>query len=418
MPTLKQTLTNTLCKDTPADPGGDTIIWDTQVHGLFFKITKAGNRSFGLFYRNKTGKQRKPKIGNFGPHKVPSARKQAEEWLAIVHQGGDPSQDKQSARTPIEKPTVADLASRYLSDHVQVRRKEGQSRDNDRILLEKHILPVLGKKPVDEIEYDDVFKLHRTMQDKYAVNGNRALACMSKMFNLAELWKMRPDGSNPCRFVPADPEEPRERDLEEWEWSALAKALDEYERYQIGNVAICWLIRLVILTGARRNEIMTAKLEAIDANRQILTIDDHKTATTQRRGRRKRKDIILNDFAMLVIKSRLDHPYWKDNPWLIPGKPGTNSDGTKLHRHMVSPKKPWGKIKEMAGIEDLTIRDLRHVFATEGVDNNVSLDMIQKLLAHAKPDTTMRYAHRKLDAQRETQQAIAASIASRLSVTK
>jgi integrase len=72
----------------------------------------------------------------------------------------------------------------------------------------------------------------------------------------------------------------------------------------------------------------------------------------------------------------------------------------------------------MAGIEDLTIRDLRHVFATEGVDNNVSLDMIQKLLAHAKPDTTMRYAHRKLDAQRETQQAIAASIASRLSVKR
>ncbi|MBR9780841.1 MAG: site-specific integrase [Rhodospirillales bacterium] len=418
MPSLKATLTNTLCKETEPDPSGDIIIWDSQVNGLFFKITKSGGRSFGLFYRNREGKQRKPKIGNFGPFKVPSARRQAEDWLAIAHQGGDPSLQKQSARVPVDKPTVRDLATRYLADHVNVKRKDGQSRDNDKILLRLHILPAIGDMPVDEVDYEHVFRLHRNMQERYVVNGNRALACMSKMFNLAELWKMRPDGSNPCRFVQLDPEEGRERDLADWEWTALSKALDEYERYQIGNPAICWLIRLVIFTGTRRSEIMTARLDQIDPTRQILTIGDHKSATTRRTNRRRRKDILLNDYAMLIIKDRLDHPDWKDNPWLIPGKPGTNPDGTKHHRHMVSPKKAWGKIKEMAGIEDLTIRDLRHVFATEGVDNDVSLDMIQKLLGHAKPDTTLRYAHRKIDAQRKTQQQIADAIAARLSTGK
>ncbi|MET4734734.1 integrase [Thalassospira sp. MBR-102] len=415
MPSLKISLTNTLCKDTTPSPEGDLIIWDTQVPGLFLKITKTGGKSFGLFYRTQTGKQRKPKIGNFGPFKVPSARKQAEEWLAIVHQGGDPSQQRQAARMPEHKATVSDLAERYLADHVDVKRKEGQSRENDRILLQKHILPAIGKMAVDEVDYDHIFRLHRDMQEKYTVNGNRALSCMSKMFNLAELWKMRPDGSNPCRFVQADPEEGRERDLADWEWGALAKALDEYERYQIGNVAICWLVRLVIFTGTRRNEIMTARLDQIDPIRQILTIGDHKTATTRKSTRRKKKDIILNDYAMLIIKDRLEHPDWRDNPWLIPGKPGTNPDGTILHRHMINPKKAWGKIKEMARIEDLTIRDLRHVFATAGVDHKVEIEMIQKLLGHSKIDTTLRYAHRKIDAQRQNQQIIADAIAARLS---
>ncbi|OSQ33640.1 site-specific integrase [Thalassospira sp. MCCC 1A01428] len=414
MPAIKQSLSNTLCKTLDADPAGDLIIWDTQVKGLFFKITPANNRTFGLYYRTATGQQRRPKLGDFGPLKVPSARAMAEDWLAQVHQGGDPASDRTAQRRKTDQITVADLAERYLADHVDVKRKAGQSRENDRILLSKHILPAIGKMPVKDVEHDHVFRLHRKMQDKYTVNGNRALACMSKMFNLAELWKMRPLGSNPCRFVSADREDSRERDLQDNEWSALAKALDEYEKYQIGNVAICWLIRLCIFTGARRGEIMNAPLSAIDAKRQVLVLGDHKTATTRRSVRNRSKTIVLNSYALQVIKDRLDHPDHKSNPWLIPGRTRNDADGNPLYIPMNNPIKAWKKIKDMAGISDLRLNDLRHAFATMGIDHNVPMEHIQKLLGHTKIDTTMRYAHRRLEIQRREQDIIADAIAAKL----
>lgn len=414
MAAIKQSLSNTLCKTLEPDQAGDLIIWDTQVKGLFFKITPADKRTFGLYYRTHTGQQRRPKLGDFGPLKAPSARAMAEDWLAQVHQGGDPASDRTESRRKTDQITVTELSVRYLADHVDVKRKAGQSRDNDRILLSKHILPAIGKMPVKDVEHDHVFRLHRKMQDKYAVNGNRALACMSKMFNLAELWKMRPLGSNPCRFVSADREDSRERDLHDSEWAALAKALDDYEKYQIGNVAICWLIRLCIFTGARRGEIMNTPLSAIDAKRQVLVLEDHKTATTRRSVRNRRKTIVLNSYALQIIKERLDHPDHRNNPWLIPGRTRNDADGNPVYIPMNNPKKAWEKIKDMAAITDLRINDLRHAFATTGIDNAVPMEHIQKLLGHTKIDTTMRYAHRRLETQRSQQDIIAAAIAAKL----
>ncbi len=414
MAAIKQSLSNTLCKTLEPDSAGDLIIWDTQVKGLFFKITPADKRTFGLYYRTATGQQRRPKLGDFGPLKVPSARSIAEDWLAQVHQGGDPAKDRATKRSKIDQVTVADLAARYLSDHVDIRRKEGQSRENDRTLIKKHILPAIGTMAVKDVEHDHIFRLHRKMQEKYAVNGNRALSCLSKMFNLAELWKMRPQGSNPCRFVEADREDGRERDLQDWEWAALAKALEDYEKYQIGNVAVCWLIKLCIFTGARRGEIMGSKLSAIDPQRQVLTLGDHKTATTRKSVRSRTKFIVLNAYALDVIKDRLDHPDYKDNPFLIPGRTRNDSNGNPVHIAMNNPKKAWDKVKEMAGISDLRINDLRHAFATTGIDHNVPMEHIQKLLGHTKIDTTMRYAHRRLETQRQQQNTIADAIAARL----
>lgn len=409
----KQSLSNLVCKNAqPEDK--EYIIWDTQINGFFLRVSPTGRKTFGLYYRTKTGKQRRPKIGTFPELKTSAARDIAQQWLHDVAVGQDPSADRSAAKYAKE-PTIRDLAERHLREHVEVKKKEGESRANDERILRLHVLPDIGDMKVSEIEHDDIFKLHRKLQAKYVVNGNRTLTVLSKMFNNAELWKMRPSNSNPCRFIEFDLEEERERFLEDWEWLALAKALDEYEKYQLGNVAICWLIRLVIFTGTRRGEVMSAPLSAIDAKREVLVPVDHKGSTLGKRRKKKRKEVVLNSFAMDVIHDRLKHPDWKDNPWLIPGRPATAEDGSIIHKHMVNPKKPWDKIKSMAGIKDLRIHDLRHAFATVGVDDDIDMTMIQKLLGHSKIETTMRYAHRRHSAQRKIQDQIANAIHARMS---
>lgn len=412
MSARKQSLTNLVCKNAALEDK-EYVIWDTQTNGFFLRITPTGRKTFGLYYRTKTGKQRRPKIGSFPELKTSAAREIAQQWLYEVAVGNDPSAARTATRQ-LKEPTVRDLAERHLKEHVQVKKKEGESRANDERNLRLHILPAIGDKKVSEIEHDDIFRLHRQLQSKYTVNGNRVVSLLSKMFNNAELWKMRTYGSNPCRFVQLDLEEERERDLEDWEWLALAKALDEYEKYQLGNVAICWLIRLIIFTGSRRGEIMNAPLTAIDAKREVLVPVDHKGSTLGKSRKKKRKEVVLNSFALEIIEDRLKHPRWKDNPWLIPGRPATASDGSIIHKHMINPKKPWEKIKKMAGITDLRIHDLRHAFATVGIDDNIDMTMIQKLLGHSKIETTMRYAHRRHATQRKTQDRIANAISAKM----
>jgi len=416
MTARKETLSNPICKNAePSDK--DYLIWDTQITGFFLKVTKTGNKVFGLYYRTKTGKQRRPKIGTYPELKTAAAREIAQQWIHEVAIGGDPAGS--IATTKNQKlPKVRDLAERHMKEHVAVKKKKGESQANDERLLRLHVLPEIGDLNVIDVGHDHIFRMHRKLQEKYVVNGNRALALCSKMFNNAELWKMRPDGSNPCRFVELDEEEDRERYLEDWEWSALANALNEYEKLQLGNIAICWLIRLIIFTGCRRGEIMNAELSAIDLQREVLVLSDHKTATMGRRRKKRRKEITLNSNAMEVISDRLRHSNSKDNPWLIPGKPGTDENGEIIHRHMINPKKAWEKIKDLAGIKDLRIHDLRHAFATVGIDDDIDMTLIQKLLGHSKIETTMRYAHRRHSVQRKTQDRIAKGIVARMNSKK
>ena len=66
--------------------------------------------------------------------------------------------------------------------------------------------------PVPDIQRSDIAALHHDLRDT-PYQANRTLGVLSKMFNLAELWDLRPDGSNPCRHVKRFREEKRERFL-------------------------------------------------------------------------------------------------------------------------------------------------------------------------------------------------------------
>ena len=171
----------------------DFILWDTELKGFHCKITPNGKKSYFLYYRTNDGRQRRPKIGSHGVITCEQAREIAQQWIADVAQGNDPSANKHALR---KSPNVKQLFDRYMLEHAPHKKISSQKRDKR--LGEIYIVPYLGHLKVSSITRDDIFKLHQMMQN---VNANRMLSLLSKMLNLAELWGYRPDGSNPCRHV-------------------------------------------------------------------------------------------------------------------------------------------------------------------------------------------------------------------------
>ena len=346
----------------------DYFVWDTELKGFGLRVWPSGKRVFVYQYRTEFRETRRPVIGPYGALTVEQARRRARDWAAIVHSGGDPGGERSKARKAL---SVSDLADRYMAEHAAIK-KRPRSVKSDATLLRLHILPTLGPKKVESITRRDVQKLHHKMRTTPGA-ANRTLALLSKMFNLAERWELRPDGSNPCRHVDKYPERKLNRFLSETELSRFAEALEEAERNKIEIPSVIAAIRLLLFTGARLSEILTLRWEDVDLDAQCLRLPDSKTGP---------KQIYLSAPALQVLSNIERDP---KNPYVIVGR--------KPKSHLVNLRKPWGRIRKQAGLEDVRLHDLRHSFASMAVAGGLSLPVIGALLGHTQPATTARYAH-------------------------
>jgi hypothetical protein len=181
----------------PAADGREAVIWDTQVKGFGVRTQRGGSKSYIVHYRVGSGRGaplRKLTIGKHGAPWTPeTARSEALRLLGLVESGTDPGADKIARK---EAPTVTDLAERFFAEHAEAKRKASTAAAY-RKLLDKIILPAIGQRKVADVTRADVTKLHHANR-KTPYQANRLMAALSKMFNLAEQWGLRPDGSNPC----------------------------------------------------------------------------------------------------------------------------------------------------------------------------------------------------------------------------
>ena len=231
--------------------------------------------------------------------------------------------------------------------------------------------------------------------------ANRVLALLSKMFNLAEAWEMRPDGSSPCRHVKKFPEAKRERFLSERELEQLGAALAAAERGElvgrtgapISPHAVA-AIRLLIFTGARRGEVLGLRWDWIDWEAQRAELPDSKTG---------KKFLYLPPAALDVLRAV---PRVEGNPHVIVG----GRSGAPL----VNLTLPWIAIRAAADLAGVRLHDLRHSFASVGAGAGLSLPMIGALLGHRETATTARYAHLSDDPQRDSAALISNRIAAAL----
>ena len=250
------------------------------------------------------------------------------------------------------------------------------------------IMPALGRLKVTEVTRADVSRFHHEFRET-PYQSNRNLEIVSKMFNLAEMWGLRPDGSNPCRHVKKYKEEKRERYLSGNELARLGETLRECEESRESQSTVN-LIRLLLLTGCRLNEILTLKWEHVDLENNALHLPDSKTGE---------RTVHIGAAAVECLAGieRID-----DNPWIITGQLSSS--------HLVNPGKPWRRIRARAGLDDVRIHDLRHTFASMAVSSGEGLPMIGKLLGHTQVQTTARYAHLFNEPVKQAADDVSASI--------
>ena len=283
----------------------DYIAWDQDVPGFGVRVMPSGRKSFVLQYR--AGRRsRRMVLGYIGIVTPEQARGIAIQHLAALRQGVDPLAERD---TGFDAVTVKDLAARFDAEHVAVHLKASTQKEYRRS-LKKFILPAFGKRPIAEVSREEVARFHHKYRH-VPYQANRCLEILSKMFNLAELWGLRPDGSNPRKRIKKYREEKRERFLSAAELRRVGEVLREMEAEGLEMPSAIAAVMLLILTGCRLNEIMTLRWEYVDFAAGVLNLPDSKTGA---------KTVHLGKPAIDTLR-RL--PHLVGNPWVICGiKPG------------------------------------------------------------------------------------------------
>ena len=364
----------------------DTVFWDREMPGFGVRVYAAGTKVYVVQSRA-GGKSVRVTVGRHGVISADEARRRAARIINRIKAGEEPVPEPLPTKLAAG-PTVAEVAARYLEEHVAVRCKPGTVALS-RSAINKYILPTFGKLPLVAVEPERVSEMHSRLHSvPYA--ANRAVAELSRMFNMAESWGMVPEGSNPCRLVVKHKERKRERFLTEGEFRRLGRILSE--AVAVGGVSprAVAAIRLLMLTGCRKNEILNLRWDDVDLTVNELRLADSKTGP---------RVVPLSPASAKVLA---DLPRVSGNPWVIPGhKPGT---------YMKNLDDPWQIIRTRAGLENVRLHDLRHSFASRALALGENLPMIGKLLGHTQIQTTARYAHLERDSVKASAARVAASI--------
>jgi integrase len=293
---------------------------------------------------------------------------------------------------------MAQLLDRYLSEHVENHNAE-TTRKDILALLEKHVKPRIGSIKANDFTRADAARLHTAMKETPR-RANYALSVLSKALALAEIWGLRPENSNPCGSIRRYPENHRTRFLSMDEVTRLGDALveaeteglpwrieedkagskhlpkDDKRRTRLSWQAVA-AVRLLLLTGARLNEIITLKWSDVDMAAGTIALPCRKG------GRREPHPASA---AVLAILASLPRP--KGASHVLP----RDSDPKKPISKEVM-EAAWQRLRWRVSIEDVRLHDLRHTIGTYAAQAGVSSFIVRDLLRHRNITTTARYAN-------------------------
>ena len=359
----------------------DVIYWDRDLPGFGMRVYATGSKVYLVQGRGPEGSKRVA-LGRHGVITAEEARRRGAGVLARIGAG-----------EPVEPgpdgPTVADLAERYLREHVAVRCKPATVTGYGQA-IRKNVLPSLGRLPLAAVERRHVAEMHYRLR-KTPVAANDAVGALSRMFNRAEAWGMVPPGSNPCRQVRRYRTRRPERFLTEDEFRRLGETLDALEAEGRVPVHAAAALRLLTLTGCRRGEIVDLRWDDVHLDRNEIRLRDSKTGP---------RTVPLSPAAARVFAGL---PRVPGNPWVVAGsKPGARLPHITYY---------WYRVRARAGLDDVRLHDLRHSFASRALALGETLPMIGRMLGHSKIQTTARYAHLARDSIRDSAVRVAASIA-------
>jgi integrase len=360
-------LTDNAVKRLPPPASGNKITYDDLVMGFGCRVTARGHKSFVLTYRRRADRrQRRYTIGPCSYWSTATAREEARRLKRKIDSGGDPVGELEATRAAAT--TVADLAARF-TDEVLPRNRASTRRDY-RQQIATDILPVLGDMKVSAVTHSDVDKLHHKISARAPIHANRVVALLSRLFSLAVRWGLRAD--NPCKGIERNAEEKRQRYLSAAELARLSTALANLRDQSAANA-----VRLLLLTGARRGELLAARWVDFDLETGVWT----KPGSTTKQKTLHR--VPLSESACRLLTEMRAGA--RASPWLFPARLKVG--------HRTDIEDAWNALRKAAKIPDVRLHDLRHSYASVLASAGLSLPVIGALLGHATPTTTHRYAH-------------------------
>jgi integrase len=377
---------------TPA--AAPVVYYDDKLAGFGVRVMPSGRRSYFVQYRSKHHRCRWFTIGAHGEVTADAARTMAQRILQTVAvDGRDPSGEREAFRTA---PTVSDLLDRHIAEHIEQRNRPS-TRAAYKAIIERDIRPEIGRLKVATVTRQDMHRLHAARAGTPR-QANLILAVCSKAFSLAELWEMRPEGTNPCSKIERYRENHRERFLSAEELARLGATLRQAE-----TVGLPWntgadskhptkpemrrtlykrvttaVIELLLFTGCRLSEVLNLRWEHVDFNAGTIALPETKSGRPQ--------VVVMNSQARQVLK---ELEAAKASEFVLPS--------TVDLRHPFSKagiEAAWTKIRTAAGLEDVRLHDLRHTVGTYAGQSGANAFLVRDLLRHKNLAMTGRYVNR------------------------
>ncbi|MDA0657112.1 MAG: site-specific integrase [Proteobacteria bacterium] len=361
---------------------GSRNIWDTEVKGLGVRITAAGAKTWTLKYWSRPlQKQRWYSLGSCDNVSPTQARKKARALLVGIADGSDPAEERKRIK---DAGTINDLLDRYIREHLEVKNKPS-TRAPVKYMIEGHLRPAFGRMKIETVTRSDISRLHAKMVSTPRA-GNHALAVLSKVFNLAEIWGLRPENSNPVRLIQRYREQPRDRFITEGEINQLGKALDSATGLSPWAVGA---IRFLMFSGMRKSEAISLEWNWVEFEAGYVRLPDAKAG-----GRIQS----LSDTALNVLRSI---PRGEETPWIFLGADGNRAlpvagiDGA------------WKSVRKAAKLEDVRLHDLRHLVGTCAGEAGANAFAVRDLLGHKGLAMTNRYVSRNVAPTRQLANLVA-----------
>lgn len=364
MPKVK--LDHVFCLTAQCQPGKKrTDYFDITVTGFVLECRESGGKTYAFRYHDQYGKLRQRRIAAYGDVTFDQARKRAQRWRAEAVMGGDPAADKAEKRAIPTYDTLADQHQDYVKTY-------SKNPANTEAILRVHIRPKWGRKRLDEITMQEVAKWLADLRQsgKAPATVEKIRITFNRSFELALKWGTPGVKVNPVRGIPRPKfSNARDRFLSSDDAARLLKATGASINTQLRNI-----VGLLLLTGARKSELLQAQWQHVDLDRNSWFIPTSKTGRS--------RHVPLSQAAMEII-SQL--PRWEKCPWLLPN-PRTRKPFTDI-------KRPWETARKAAGLDDLHIHDLRHSAASFMINGGIDLFAVGRILGHADHQSTMRYSH-------------------------
>ncbi|MYD99904.1 MAG: tyrosine-type recombinase/integrase [Alphaproteobacteria bacterium] len=352
-------------------------VWDTQIAGLGVRVRPSGSRTF-IYHRKTASGVRKMSFGPAALSKVEEVRRACMEAAASGNAGAG---DGSRVKAPLFRDFVA---GPWRTDRFA--RCKPSTQRNFNGILERQLLPAFGARRVDRITRRAVIRWFEACSRTAPGTANAALDLLGHILNHA--LALGHAETNPTRGIERNTGRKMTRFLSREEIARLHRVLDRHAEGSQSEAQQVDTIRLLLLTGCRKGEIMRLRREEVKGDR--LELRDSKTGP---------RTVLLNGPAREIVARRM-----AEGPGSGGASPGPRSGGTSsspwLFPSVRDPSRPqcrglplWYRARREAGIEDVRLHDLRHTVASQAAMNGVPLPTVARLLGHSNVRMTMRYAH-------------------------